>query len=122
MLTGEVTGREPAGAAPERTGLSVTELPGDDETRVRVDGVIDAETAPGLRHELLRRSRGGTVPLDVDLSGVTQLVSAGVSVLHRVVEKHAEQGAKLTLRALPGTPAEHVLTLVALPHVTEPLN
>ena len=120
MLTGELPGREPAAPATERTGMTVTELPGDDETRVRVDGVVDAETAAGLRQELLRRSRGGTVPLEVDLSGVTHLASAGVSVLHHVAERHADQGAKLTLRALPGSPAEQVLALVALPHVTEP--
>lgn len=120
MLTGDLRGGERPAPAPERVGITITELPGDDETRVRVAGALDAETAAGLRHELLRRSRGGTVPLDVDLTGVTHLASAGVSALHHVAERHTEQRAKLTLRALPGSPAEHVLALVALPHTTEP--
>jgi hypothetical protein len=46
---------------------------------------------------------------------VTHLASAGVSALHRVAEKHVQQGGKLTLEAGPGTPARQVLALVAIP-------
>jgi serine phosphatase RsbU (regulator of sigma subunit)/anti-sigma regulatory factor (Ser/Thr protein kinase)/anti-anti-sigma regulatory factor len=112
------------GAGPSRPGppatpaasLLITELPGDDETRVRVEGPIDAETADLLRKDLLRRGRGGTVGLTVDLSGVTHLSSAGVSALHHVAGRHAEQKALLRLHAPAGTPAQVVLDLVALPH------
>jgi serine phosphatase RsbU (regulator of sigma subunit)/anti-sigma regulatory factor (Ser/Thr protein kinase)/anti-anti-sigma regulatory factor len=96
--------------------LQITELAGDDETRVRVDGPIDAGTAGPLRQELLRRGRGGTVALTVDLSGVTHLASAGVSALHHVADRHAEQKEPLRLHAPAGSPAQVVLDLVALPH------
>jgi ABC-type transporter Mla MlaB component len=120
MLTGELHGYErPSERHPGPAEMTVTELPGDVETRVRVDGPVDARTATGLRHELLRRSRGGTVPLEVDLTGVTHLASAGVSALHHVAERHAEQHAALILRAAPGSPAEHV---VALPYDTDPVT
>ena len=83
---------------------------------VRVTGPLDATTAVHLRQELLRRSRGGTLPLTVDLTGVTLLGSAGVSALHQVAERHRHQGAPLDLHAPPGSAAQLVLDLVALPH------
>jgi len=93
----------------------ISELPGGDETAVRVDGPIDAASADQVRTELLRRSRGGTVGLTVDLSGVTHLSSAGVSALHQVASRHAEQEAPLRLLAPAGSPAQVILELVALP-------
>ncbi|MGK5685434.1 SpoIIE family protein phosphatase [Actinoplanes sp. URMC 104] len=87
---------------------------GDDETRVRLEGPLDLRTATSARQELLRRSRGGTVPLTVDLSGVTHLSSAGVSALHQVAGQHTHRDAPLVLDAAPGSPAQVILELVAL--------
>ncbi|WIM98975.1 SpoIIE family protein phosphatase [Actinoplanes oblitus] len=95
--------------------MSITELPGDDEARVRVDGPMDAESAVLARQDLLRRSRGGTVPMTVDLTGVTHLASAGVAALFQIAERHHEQKAPLTLIAAPGSPARQILDLVGLP-------
>jgi serine phosphatase RsbU (regulator of sigma subunit)/anti-sigma regulatory factor (Ser/Thr protein kinase)/anti-anti-sigma regulatory factor len=100
---------------PEPGSLRITELSAGDETSVRVDGPIDAETADLVGKDLLRRGRGGTVGLTVDLSGVTHLSSAGVSVLHQVASRHAEQKAPLRFEAPEGSPARIVLDLVALP-------
>jgi anti-anti-sigma regulatory factor len=116
MLTGELRGPE---RRAERPSLIITEAGG--ETTVRVEGPVDAGTAAQLRHDLLRRSRGGTVPMAVDLAGVTQLASAGVSALHHVAERHAEQRAPLTLHAPAGCAAQHVLALVGLPYTTAEL-
>ncbi|UWZ41860.1 SpoIIE family protein phosphatase [Dactylosporangium matsuzakiense] len=85
-------------------------------TGVTVTGPVDAATAERLQHELLYRSRGGTVPLRADLSGVTHLASAGVAALHAVRARHRAHGTELTLVAPPGSPARHVLALVALPY------
>ncbi|GAB2575404.1 hypothetical protein Aab01nite_14420 [Paractinoplanes abujensis] len=108
----------PAGAAPVPPAHSpefrITELPGGDETRVRIEGPIDVSTAALTRQELLRRSRGGTMPMTVDLSAVTHLSSAGVSALHHVAGQHAIQEAPLVLDAAPGTPAQLILALVTL--------
>ncbi|MEU4693047.1 SpoIIE family protein phosphatase [Actinoplanes sp. NPDC023714] len=97
--------------------LMITELPGGDEARVRLTGPIDTSSAVQARQELLRRSRGGTVPMTVDLSGVTHLASAGVSALHLVAESHRDDAA-LTLVARPGSPARKILDLVGLAGVT----
>jgi serine phosphatase RsbU (regulator of sigma subunit)/anti-sigma regulatory factor (Ser/Thr protein kinase)/anti-anti-sigma regulatory factor len=96
----------------------VLEQPGGHETDVLLVGPLDTTTAFQAHQELLRRSRGGTVPMTVDLSAVTHLSSAGVSALHQVAEQHAEQKAALTLRAASGSPAQVVLEMVALDHLT----
>ncbi|MEV0903072.1 SpoIIE family protein phosphatase [Actinoplanes sp. NPDC049802] len=107
-----------ADAAPRATELTVTELPGDDEARVRLDGPVDAATAAHVLQELLRRSRGGTVPMTVDLTGVSHLASAGVSALHQVAANHHGDKAPLTLVAAAGSPARRILDLVGLPSST----
>jgi anti-anti-sigma regulatory factor len=96
----------------------ISDGPGSDESLVLVEGPLDADTAERLRQNLLYRGRGGTLPLTVDLAEVTHLASAGVSALHRVAEKHGQQGGKLTLLAAAGSPAQLILALVAIPNVT----
>ncbi|GIE87125.1 SpoIIE family protein phosphatase [Actinoplanes regularis] len=95
--------------------MSISELPGDEEAHVRVDGPVDATSALQMQRELLRRSRGGTVPITLDLTGVSHLASAGVSALYRIAEQHHEQKAQLTLIASAGSPARQILDLVGLP-------
>ena len=89
--------------------------PDDDRGGVRLVGPIDALTAPDLRAELQRRTRGGTRPVAVDLSGVTHLASAGVAVLHELVAT-GRTAPGLLLTAPPGSPAAQIMTLAALPH------
>ena len=50
--------------------------------RALVGGPVDITTADLLVRRLLSVSRGGTVPLVADLTGVTQLASAGVRALY----------------------------------------
>ncbi|HTJ38417.1 MAG TPA: SpoIIE family protein phosphatase [Dactylosporangium sp.] len=109
----------PAPAPPVHPPQPVEPEIADDPARpdtVVVSGPVDAASAEWLQHELMYRSRGGTVPLTVDLSAVTHLASAGVAVLHAVAARHRIQGTELTLLAPPSCPARHVLTLVALPY------
>jgi serine phosphatase RsbU (regulator of sigma subunit)/anti-sigma regulatory factor (Ser/Thr protein kinase)/anti-anti-sigma regulatory factor len=77
---------------------------------VRVAGPVDAATAGRLRAALLTAGRGGPDGLVVDLTGVTQLASAGVHVLHEL----AAQDAGLRLVAPPDRPAHAVLVLTGL--------
>ncbi|MDP9815218.1 SpoIIE family protein phosphatase [Spirilliplanes yamanashiensis] len=113
LLTGERAAAAPATSA---DALTVDE----DAGGVRVSGPLDAATAPVLQRDLLRRSRGGTVAAAVDLSGVTHLASAGVAALHAVADRHRQQRTTLRLHAADGTPAAHVLGLVALPYSPPP--
>jgi anti-sigma regulatory factor (Ser/Thr protein kinase)/anti-anti-sigma regulatory factor len=86
--------------------------------RALVSGPVDITTADKLARRLLSVSRGGTVPLVADLSGVTQLASAGVRALYAVSEQLAAHGHGLTLITAPGSGAGVVLDLVQLAHVT----
>ncbi|MGY1742811.1 MULTISPECIES: SpoIIE family protein phosphatase [unclassified Blastococcus] len=83
--------------------------------RVRVAGPVDVVSVEALARELAAASRGGVVPLTVDLTSVTLLASAGVQVLHRMRDQLAGHGAGLTLVAPAGSAARAVLDLVHLP-------
>ena len=86
--------------------------------RALVGGPVDISTADLLGRRLLSVSRGGTVPLVADLTGVTQLASAGVRVLYEVSEQLTVHGQELTLVTVRGSTAHLVLELVRLDHVT----
>ena len=86
--------------------------------RALVGGPVDISTADLLVRRLLSVSRGGTVPLVADLTGVTQLASAGVRALYQVSKQLAAHGQKLTLVTAAGSAAQMVLDLVRLDHVT----
>ena len=86
--------------------------------RALVSGPVDITTADKLLRRLLSVSRGGTVPLVADLSGVTQLASAGVRALYAVSGQLAAHGHALTLITAPGSGASVVLDLVQLAHVS----
>jgi anti-anti-sigma factor len=86
--------------------------------RALVGGPVDITTADLLARRLLSVSRGGTVPLVADLTGVTQLASAGVRVLYELSKQLAVNGQELTLVTALGSAAHLVLDLVRLDHVT----
>ena len=88
--------------------------------RALVSGPVDITTADQLARRLLSASRGGTVPLVADLTGVTQLASAGVRALYAVSEQMAAHGQNLTLITAPDSAAHAVLDLVQLAHVAGP--
>ncbi|MFA1548390.1 SpoIIE family protein phosphatase [Actinomadura chokoriensis] len=119
LTTGDVTPSPPAPAWPDPPELMlILDQPSAEAARIRVDGPLDAATAGQLREELRLRTRGGTHPLTVDLTGVTHLASAGVAVLHEAAARTAAPGRPFLLYAPAGSPAQHVLSTVALPHTT----
>jgi anti-anti-sigma factor len=127
LSTAELAAGDPARDADrtDRALLLVLDEPthaADDVARVRVDGPVDAATADQLHTALAHRTRGGTRPLTVDLTGVTHLGSAGVSALFAVRRSALRAGdgeAALVFHAPVGSVADHVMTLVGLPHVTD---
>lgn len=102
-------------------------VPGDGagpEPRVVLAGPLELPVRADLRTALLRVTRGGTRSAVADLDAVTILSSCAVQVLHEALAATAANGAELRLVAAPGTPAQHVLSLVRLPHdsgLPEPL-
>ena len=94
-----------------------TSLAESSAARALVRGPVDITTADQLARRLLSVSRGGTVPLVADLTGVTQLASAGVRALYAVSGQMAAHGQDLTLITTPGSAAHEVLDLVRLAHI-----
>jgi anti-sigma regulatory factor (Ser/Thr protein kinase)/ABC-type transporter Mla MlaB component len=93
---------------------------GIDETfcRARVSGPVDDTTATPLARRLLTASRGGTMPLTVDLTGVTRLGSAGTRSLYQVRRQLANHLQQLTLVAAAGSSVALILDLAHLPYIT----
>jgi anti-anti-sigma factor len=114
------SGRQGEHAAyPAEPPFSVdTSITAGSTARALVGGPVDISTADLLARRLLSVSRGGTVPLVADLTGVTQLASAGVRVLYQVSEQLTVHGQELTLVTVRGSAAHLVLELVRLDHVT----
>jgi anti-anti-sigma factor len=86
---------------------------------VAVHGPIDLPSAGELHRRLEDASRGGVLPLTIDLTGVNHLASAGVRLLYQLAEQMATDGSRLRLIAPTGTAAHQVLTLTALHQFTE---
>ena len=73
-----------------------------DGCSISVVGEVDSSTAPGVRDCMLAAlRRPGTAPVQVDLSGVTFLDSAGLSAL--AMAHRAATGAGRTLQVRCGT-------------------
>lgn len=118
--------RRPAIFAPDpsaRSGAPVSRPPftvnmGIDGANPRVwaAGPVDISTAGRFARRLLAASVGGTLPLTVDLTDVTNLASAGIRALYRVREQLAAHRQDLTLIAVPGSSVALILELAHLPH------
>ncbi|WP_222195411.1 STAS domain-containing protein [Modestobacter italicus] len=89
---------------------------------ITISGEVDSATAPGLRNCLLEvLGRPGTASVEVDLSGVTFLDSAGLSALataHRAAESAGRQlsmrcgTARAVIRPLQITGLWNLFTVV----------
>jgi anti-sigma regulatory factor (Ser/Thr protein kinase)/anti-anti-sigma regulatory factor len=86
--------------------------------RAAVHGAADVFSAAELTRELLAISRGGTLPLAVDLTGVSVLASAGVRALFEVRSQLAAHHQPMTIVALAGSTTAFVLDLVQLSYST----
>src|SRR5205085_1574143 len=76
---------------------------------VAVHGPIDLSSAVELHRHLEDASRGGVLPLTIDLAGVSHLASAGVQLLYQLAEQMAADRSRLRLIAPAGTAAQQVL-------------
>ncbi len=109
---------QPAARAP-RPPFAIDAEDEDGHPRLRVQGPVDIATAEDFARRLSAASRGGVLPLTVDLTEVTHLASAGVQVLHQARDQLATHGQELALLAPLGCPAQAVLALVHLPYTDE---
>ncbi|WP_412543927.1 SpoIIE family protein phosphatase [Longispora sp. K20-0274] len=84
-----------------------------DRPVLRVSGPVDQDSTRRLREAVMAASRGGALPVVLDLTGVSQLASAGVLLLHQL----AADCEGLRLVAPAGGTARQVLELTGLGHL-----
>lgn len=83
---------------------------------VRLGGVVDRpETASRVASEVNRQSRGGLLPVTVELDDVTFLGSVGVRALQTLTDSRTPGDAAVTLVAAEGSRAASTLLLAGLP-------
>lgn len=82
--------------------------------RLVLRGPVDLGTVGELRLKMREVGRGGVLPLDLDLTDVSHLASAGVAALHELAEQMAGDGRALRLVAPAGSPALQVLRITGL--------
>jgi anti-anti-sigma factor len=87
-----------------------------------VAGDVDAHAARQLATQISEASRAGTVAVSIDLAAITQLGSAGVAALAEARDRAHRNGTDCRLLAPSGSPAHHVLSLVALPVLTSEVS
>lgn len=76
-----------------------------------LSGDLDAASVPTAAIVLRGATRGGVLPLTVDLTGLAHLTSAGVKLLFDLADEAAAIGSRLTVRVVRGSTAHHVLEL-----------
>jgi len=108
------TGQPPLDLPLAYAGEVPFEVSGQGEALV-VRGAIDTATVDELAKAVRTAGRGGSLPVTLDLTGVTLLASVGVRLLHRL-DSDAEP-AGLRLVAPPDGPVRQVLTLTGLAHL-----
>jgi anti-sigma regulatory factor (Ser/Thr protein kinase)/anti-anti-sigma regulatory factor len=87
---------------------------------LEVTGPVDAHSVTEFRRRLADACRGGTLPLDLDLTGVTHLGSVGVLALHELAGQMAAERRPLRMIAPALCPAYAVLELTGLTQLVAP--
>lgn len=106
-----------AGSGAERSSTMSVSITAAPEPWISLGGPIDLSTADELRRELWSASRGGALPLVVELGAVTHLGSAGIQVFYDFVEDMTADGRALRFVVPPGSPVRHAIVLSDLDRV-----
>ena len=109
-------------AADPATELRITVAQTGDRPRLVVSGPVDMTTAGPLRRRLRDISRGGLLPMSVDLTAVTHLGSVGIELLYEIAEETLHRGHRLRLLAPDGSPGAQAVRLTGLDTVATLLD
>jgi anti-sigma regulatory factor (Ser/Thr protein kinase)/anti-anti-sigma regulatory factor len=115
-------GFDPADAADTPAELRITLTRTDGRPCAVVSGPVDMTTAGPLRCRLRDLSRGGLLPLSVDLTAVTHLGSAGIELLYETAEEILHSGHTLRLLAPDGSPGSAAVRLSGLDSIATLLD
>jgi len=96
----------------------------DGQNVLRLTGPVGAALIDELTKHLRLCTRPGAPDLVVDFDNVTMLSSTTISALRTSLRRAAESGVQASVRCQPGTAAQQVLSLAAVPTVKqdEPLG
>ena len=86
---------------------------------VRVSGVVDAGAAEQLRIRMLEASRGGTTPIELDVTDVGLFSSAAVRQVLTLARIARDEGWRLVARAPVGGVTRHVLEISGLSELVD---
>jgi anti-sigma regulatory factor (Ser/Thr protein kinase)/anti-anti-sigma regulatory factor len=112
-----LVGAEPLAPPPRPTSDRPFEIVRDDDgSGLSVSGSVDTESVEELSKAIRQTSRGGALPIRLDLSDVTLLSSVGVRSLFDGEAELAQSDSSMTIVARAGSPAATVLDLVRLPY------
>jgi anti-anti-sigma factor len=110
QLSYEAAPAKPAAANWAGTdALEIEILTGGRPICVRMTGELDAANAGEVRDKVQQISRGGSVPLRLDLAGVEYLDSFAVRTLFELAMAAQASGERLTVTVQGGGPIERVL-------------
>jgi anti-anti-sigma factor len=101
----------PAFDATRPTPLVVHLDPAEDGVHARLTGDLDAAAIDTATTTLRHATRGGAVPLTLDLTGLDHLTSTGVRLLFTLAAEHHTAGTHLAVHLTQGSTAHHVLEL-----------
>jgi anti-anti-sigma factor len=88
------------------------------EPCAKVSGPVDGSTADRLAKQLLTACRGGTLPITLDLTGITYLASSGIRAIYQVKDRLTAHQQHLTILAAPNSSAQALLDMARLPHLS----
>lgn len=88
------------------------------EACAKVRGPVDGSSADRLARQLLTACRGGTLPVTLDLTGITYLASSGIRAIYQVRERLTAHKQNLTILAAANSSTDDLLDMARLPHVS----
>jgi anti-anti-sigma factor len=110
LTSGGPVGKPVVAAAWAGTDVLEVEVLADEKpVRVRMTGELDAANAEEVRDRVQQISRGGSVPLRLDLLGVEYLDSFAVRTLFELAMAAQASGERLTVTVPARSPIERVL-------------
>jgi anti-anti-sigma factor len=108
--------RTPPPRRQSRMGVDVT---ASATPSIALSGPIDLARTEELRRSLWSASRGGALPLVVELGAVSYLGSAGIQVLYDFAEEMTAEGRTLRLVVPPDCPAGSAVRMSDLDRIVE---
>lgn len=108
---GQVDSPQPSTRAPDPGPALTVHITTERGGTGVLSGDLDAAGVPAAALALRSATRGGVLPLTIDLTRLEHLASAGVKLLFELADEANALGSHLTVQVVRGSVAHHVLEL-----------